>query len=432
MNRPLVAVAALALIGLGAGGLFVACTGGDPPAVAPDSVQPAPVEPTAKSTAPEGPLPGLILVQARFEKVGGSPKPKPATMWLFRTDGQNWYEELVEDPASNVFHKGVWWRDGILTIGAMEARLTHWKHEGDTWKPTVLYKQSWGGKFDRLRDLEIADVTGDGKEDLVLATHDFGVVAVGTENADGSWAFAEMDKKADTFVHEIEIGDVDGDGVAEFYATPSDRNKSSGASQPGAVARYDYRDGAFVRSMVVEWEDSHAKEILVTDVDGDGTDELYAVREAHVEVVEGADGKKTKNRIEPVKIVRMVKNGATWDEKVVSTVDDDMMRFLLPADANHDGKTDLVAAGKKSGLWLLELQPDGTFQNTLIAGDTGGFEHATHAADLDGDGKVELYVASDDQKELRRYLWDGNKFAKTVISTMPPSTITWNIQDGKF
>jgi hypothetical protein len=360
-------------------------------------------------------------------------------MWLFRTDGENWYDELIEDPDSNVAHKGVLWRDGILTIGAMKARLVHWTRDGDGWKPEVLWEQSWGGKFDRLRDIELADVTGDGKEDIVLATHDFGVIAVGTEQDDGSWSFAEMDKTADTFVHEIEIGDVDGDGKAEFYATPSDRNKSSGASQPGAVSRYDYVDGTFERSWVVQWEESHAKEILVTDVDGDGTDELYAVREAHVEVTKKG-GKKEKNRLEPVKIVQMspgadkAASGApkSWEERTVVTLDDDMSRFLLPADANHDGKTDLVAAGKKSGLWMLTRNDDGSFEKTLIDAESGGFEHATHAADLDGDGKQELYVASDDQRELRRYVWNGTAFDKEVISDMPPRTITWNIQDGTF
>ena len=42
----------------------------------------------------------------------------------------------------------------------------------------------------------------------------------------------EIDEKPDTFVHEIEIGDIDGDGKLEFFATPSDRNSASG-SQAG-------------------------------------------------------------------------------------------------------------------------------------------------------------------------------------------------------
>lgn len=407
-----------------------ACGGSEPTAPAPHP-EPKAVAPPAKPAAPTGPLPALILTQARFEKVGGRMKPRPATLWLFRKDGATWHEELVEDPDSNVFHKGMWWRDGILTIGAMKARLSHWKHADGSWKPDVLWEQSWGGKFDRLRDIEIGDVTGDGKEDLVIATHDMGVVAVGTEQADGSWSFLESEKVPDTFVHEIEIGDVDGDGKPEFYATPSDRNKSSGASQPGGVARWDLVDGALKTTPVVHWEASHAKEILVANVDGEGPDELFAVREAHVaEREEG--GKKVKERLEPVKIIQLVPGAAGWTEKVVATLDDDQTRFLTAADVDGDGAMELLAAGKESGLWRLERKADGTFENHLISADSKGFEHAIHTADLDGDGKVEIYVAADDNGELRVHTWNGEGFDREVIASIPPRAITWNIQDGRF
>ncbi len=41
-----------------------------------------------------------------------------------------------------------------------------------------------------MRDIEIGDVTGDGKDDLVIATHDQGVVAVLQKKGDG-WDVAE-------------------------------------------------------------------------------------------------------------------------------------------------------------------------------------------------------------------------------------------------
>ncbi|MCB9692762.1 MAG: VCBS repeat-containing protein [Alphaproteobacteria bacterium] len=426
MQRPLPIVAAV--VATAAITLLAAtrCGGGTAPEPAPAShAEPAPA---AKPTAPAGPLPALILTQARFEKVGGKTVPRPAALWLLRKDGDTWHEEVVEDPGSNVFHKGVWWRDGILTIGAMKARLTHWKHADGTWKPTVLWEQSWGGKFDRLRDVEIADVTGDGKEDLVIATHDMGVVAVGTEQADGTWSFVESEKVPDTFVHEIELGDVDGDGKPEIYATPSDRNRSSGASQQGGVSRYTLADGKLTATPVVHWEESHAKEILVADTDGDGRDELYAVREAHVEV--GPDKKKT--RLEPVKVVRLDPGASGWTETVVTTLDDDQSRFLTAADVDHDGALELVITGKTSGAWMLERKPDGTFENHQIAADTKGFEHAVHTADLDGDGKIEVYVASDDTHELLAFTWNGSGFDRKRIAAIPDRAITWGIQDGRF
>jgi hypothetical protein len=353
-------------------------------------------------------------------------------MTILRTDGKEWFEEVVEDPESNVFHKGMPWRDGILTIGAMKAKLKHWKKTDAGWTGTTLWEKSWGGKFDRLRDVEVGDVDGDGKDEIVLATHDMGVVAVGDEADDGTWTFQEFDQTPDTFVHEAEIGDVDGDGKAEFYVTPSERNKASGASQPGGVARYDAKDGKFVRSMVASWPESHAKEILVADLDGSGKPELYVAKEGHVT----KEGKVT-TLVDPAAIVQLVPGaGGKWTEKLVAPLPDEkQLRFLVPGDVTGDGKTDLVAAGMDSGLWVLQRGDDGAFTPALVDAESGGFEHASHVADLDGDGKLEIYAAAEKKnmpRVLRRYVWDGTTWQKAVIAEIPEKRITWNIQDAKL
>ena len=404
-----------------------------PPPPAPEAA-PAP----APAAAPTGPLAAILMSQAQFVSEGGKPKPGPAKLVVWRTDGTSWWSTIVEDADSNVFHKAIPWRDGILTIAAGQvgfdppkpAKLSHWTKGADGgWTEKVLYSAAWGGKFQRFRDVELGDVNGDGKDEIVIATHDMGVVAVGTEAADGTWAFVQMDETPDTFVHEVEIGDVDGDGKKEFYVTPSERNKASGESQPGAVARYDFVDGAYVRSWVVQWKESHAKEILVHDVNGDGKDELYVVREGHT--VKGADGKLEVK--DPVRILRMEPKGkGAYAEVEAATVEDKQTRFLVPGDVDGDGKKDLVAASEANGLFVLRLKDDGSFGTTLIDAQSGGFEHATHVADLDKDGKLEIYVAADKQKEFRKYVWDGAAFKREKIADIPPQHITWNLQDGTF
>jgi hypothetical protein len=399
---------------------------------------PAPEPAAAPAERPDGPLPTIMMVQAQFVKgANGKPAPGPAKLVLWRTDGKgNWWDEIIEDESSNVFHKAVPYDDGILTIAAgqkpdrkapsLPARLTHWTQGDEGWTGNVLWEKGWGGKFNRLRDFEIADFDGDGKDEIAIATHDEGVVAVADRGDDGTWTVAEMDQKADTFVHEVEAGDVDGDGKIEFYVTPSARNKASGESQPGGVARYDFKGGKYVQSEVVYWDESHAKEILVTDTDPEnGADELYVVKEGHVV----KEGKKIK-LVDPVKIIRIDRKDGKIVETEVASIEDRQCRFLVPGDVNHDGKLDLVAAGMQSGLWMLTRKDDGTFKNTLIDDKTGGFEHATHVADLDGDGKLEIYVASDKQRELRSYTWNGKDFDKKVIAKLPKSHITWNLQDG--
>ena len=409
---------------------LLACSGGEAPTPAP-APPPAPAKAKQKAAPkpaarPDKPLPSIIVTQAWFK----NNKPQPAKMVVYAKDGDTWHQEKVLDKDSNVFHKGMAWRDGILTIGAMKAMAKHWKRgEGGKWSAETIWEQSWGGKFDRLRDVELGDLDGDGKDEMAIATHDMGVVAVGDEGADGKWTFQEFDKTPDIFVHEVEIGDVDGDGKKEFYVTPSERNKSSGASQPGGVARYDHKGGKYEKTQVVWWDESHAKEILVADMDANGTDELYVVKEGHV-VMEGGK-KKLKD---PVTLVRMdTKNGKKWKETTVATLEGDpQTRFVVPGDVDGDGQLEIVAAGMDTGLWVLQPKGDGTFTPELVDKNSGGFEHATHVADLDGDGKLEIYVASDKQRQLRSYTWDGTKWNRKKIADFPKSHITWNVQDGVF
>jgi hypothetical protein len=332
-----------------------------------------------------------------------------------------------------VFHKAVVFESGILTIAQgmpgtepqKPAKLSHWNRVDGVWEEEVLWSRVWDGRFQRIRDMEFGDFDQDGDLEIAMATHDMGVVAV-ADRVEGTWVVHEMDEKPDTFVHEVEVGDVDGDGRAEFYATPSDRNKSSGASQPGGVVRYDLKDGAYVQSEVVMFTESHAKEILVADMDQQGPDELYVVKEGHV-VKEGDNTRL----VDPVTVVRMVPDGANWTQVEVARLEGDpQCRFIFPADPDHDGTMDLVAAGKETGLWWLRQQADGSFKPELIDAGSGGFEHAAHAADLDGDGKQELYVAADTQKKFRRYVWNGTSWDRTVIADIPSLHITWNLQDG--
>lgn len=406
---------ALALSSMGA---LWACGGSTPePAAAPA----APVE----AATPPAPGPALLVVQAWFKVENKSPKPQAARLLIVRPDAGGWKTEELLDPESDVFHKAVAWRDGVLTIGGTAAHLKHWTRGPSGWTARTLWTGRWNGKFNRLRDLELADLNGDGREEIVIATHDQGVVAVGTEVED-AWTFREFDEAPDTFVHEIEIGDVDGDGQREFYATPSGRNRASGESQPGAVVRYDPGEGgAWARSEVVAWGESHAKEILVSALGGP-KDRLFAVREGHTEKDEAGQIKI----VDPVRIVELVREGSAWVERPVASLQDRQCRFLLPADLDGDGLVDLVAAGWKSGLWWLRATPAGGFEPSLIRADSGGFEHATHAADLDGDGRVELYVAADEQGELRQIRWEKGAFVSTTLATIPPLHITWNVQDG--
>ena len=384
-------------------------------------------EPQTTSPAPEATAPshgaldrGLLVAMAVLGRTpDGKPQTLPARLGLLTRGDDGWAYREIEDPDSNVFHKAMVYRPrpdgpgGILTAGGTGAFLKWWVPGAE---PEVLWSEDFGGKTSRMRDIETGDLAGDGVEEIAVATHDQGIVAVVDPTDDGGWNVTKLDHRPGIFVHEIELGDLDDDGTLEIYATPSTPNKLDGSPQPGWVTRYVPATGEGPTD-VVDLGTDHAKEILVDDVDGDGTDELYV----SVEAVSGGR----------VRILRVEADTDPAAAPVIATLDDTLTRFLTAGDFDGDGVREMVAAGKSSGLWLLRpgADPNGPWVMTSIDRDSGGFEHAALLTDLDGDGIDELYVADDDDHEINRYVWADGTFVRETLYTHPDglSGFTWNL-----
>lgn len=373
--------------------------------------------PTPTAPAAE-PLPnGLLLGLAVLEKgADGRPVPQPAQLGILTSDGATWTYRTIDDPDSNVFHKAMVYTSAtgdssILTAGGTKAMLKLWPTSGE---PQLLWEKDFGGKFSRMRDVEVGDIDGNGTPVIAVVTHDQGVVALIRPDGAGGFTAEEIDAEPNTIIHEVELGDLDGDGVLEVYATPSLPNKLDGTPQPGEVVRYVPAKGEG-RVVVADLGDEHAKEILVEDVDGDGTDELYV----SIEAVAGGqvEIRRYDAGTDP--------NGGT----LVAKLEDKLCRFLTAGDLDGDGVLEMVAAANKSGLWLFTPTADGEWSKQSIDRASSGFEHAAILTDLDGDGTDELYVANDSAAEVNRYVLKDGLFEKETLYRHPAglSGFTWNI-----
>ena len=429
---------ALALIFLIAGAL-AACGAEEAPSKAAPEKPAAAEAPAAPAAAPQPAKPatpdalpnGIVLALAQFVTEKGDDGkdkfvPGPARLeFLYREDGK-WKTSEFEDPESNVFHKAMVYDAGagprLLTLGGTRALLKTWELTDSGLSATVLWEKDFGGKFSRMRDAEVGDLKGDGTASLAVATHDKGVVAMVHPTGDG-YAVEELDEKENIFVHEIEVGDLNGDGVLEIYATPSEPNRLDGTPQKGEVVRY-VPGGE--RTVVADLGERHAKEILVADVDGDGSQELYVSVEGEIEGEGGA--KRIKS---PVSIRRYEADTPADQGVVIAEIKDSLSRFLTVGDVDGDGENEMIAAAFSSGLWLLRpgTDPDAKWKAELVDRDSAGFEHAAILTDLDENGTVELYVASDRHKEVRRYVWDGQRMKREVIYKRPDDRpiFTWNL-----
>lgn len=391
--------------------------------------------PAASADVPDDLPNGLLLAYSQFPVRDGRvvPEPGAARLEILTRRGGEWHVEVVEDPTSNVFHKAMVYtppggEPGILTLGAQGARVKLWRRSGSEWQATTLWEESFGGRFDRMRDAEVGDLFGDGRAAIAVATHDQGVVSVIRPDAQGAFAVTELARTPNTFIHEIEIGDLNGDGTMEFYATPSEPNDLDGGDQSGSVVRFVPRTGEGP-TVVADLGHRHAKEIWVGDVDGDGRDELYVAVEARTS---GRDPNVTIE--EPVEIRRYEAGTAPTAGVVIATIQDRLCRFLTVGDLDGDGRREMIAAAFSSGLWMLRPGRDanGEWSIENIDRNSSGFEHASYIADLDEDGRDELYVAADEQGEVRRYVWVNGRPRRTVIHRRehPRAQMTWNITDA--
>lgn len=392
----------------------------------------AATKPSVNRSAPPDDLPlalvlGLSAFAVRAPGAEGPPVPLPAELEFIARRGGKWVKTSMTDPDSNVFHKALAYTtpDGstaLLTGGGSKAMLKLWKKQDGKLVAQTLWEKDFGGRFSRIRDIEVGDIDGDGTNVIAVATHDQGVVAV-IRPRDGGYVVEQLDSEKDTFVHEIELGDMDGDGAIEIYATPSEPNRLDGSTQSGRVVRYRPSLGEG-RVVVADLGERHAKEILVHDFDGDSKDELYVV-------VEGQKNTEGAGLTQQTEIWRYGPNTPPDQGVVIAELDDLLGRFLTPSDLDGDGQEEIVVALFKKGVWWLRPGPDPTqpWHKQAIDRRSSSFEHAAIATDLDGDGLQELYVASDNDKALRRYVWNGMRLVREEIykRTDNRSVLTWNI-----
>ena len=124
---------------------------------------------------------------------------------------------------------------------------------------------------------------------------------------------------------------------------------------------------------------------------------------------------------------RFTETGTTKSDIV--SLPGQLCRFLTAGDTDGDGKKEIIASTNKNGIWRLDPPKDDStpWKKTLVATGTSGFEHATYLADLNNDNIDEIYVASDNQQQLRCYTWNGRGYSAEIIGDLKKDTITWNI-----
>jgi hypothetical protein len=270
--------------------------------------------------------------------------------------------------------------------------------------------------------VDVADVNGDGKLDLLTAYDDALSSAGGADVIlnQGGFQFAPsiVESCGSNNQHEAEFGDFDGDGKIDVLIASSEEDRcvllgdgKGGFAAPlvttdaydlwpaavgdltgahrsdlvfadgldGIVVQLAAGAGAFQPSVL--YGSGFVEAIVTADLDGDGHPDVAALN-------------ASTNAVDVYLNDGTGKLGAPHSTAALQT-GSEAFRFAV-GDIDGDGKLDLVAVDA-SGLLVLLGQGDGTFQpaKTFPSGVPGGFHAVGIAlADMDGDKKLDVVIAS--------------------------------------
>ena len=261
--------------------------------------------------------------------------------------------------------------------------------------PAVAYGS--GGSF--AWSVAVADVNGDGKPDIVVASANTATVGVLLGNGDGTFqtavTYGSGGSSSGFLVSSVAVADVNGDGKPDLLVANGclDSNCDSG----GLGVLLGNGDGTFQTAVPYASGGSGADSVAVADVNGDGKPDLLVANEcgsgdSFCEFTNGTMG------------VLLGNGDGTFQTAVPYASGGSGADSVAVADVNGDGKPDLLVANCSAdndpqcdgngNVGVLLGNGDGTFQTVAIYGSGGVAAQSVAVVDVNGDGKPDLLVAN--------------------------------------
>jgi hypothetical protein len=272
------------------------------------------------------------------------------------------------------------------------------------------------------RSVSVADVSGDGKADIVVANYDSDSVGVLLGNGDGTFqpAVSYVLIGFDIAVDFVAIADVNGDGKPDLVVT--EVCFSSIYCTNGLVGvLLGNGDGTFQSVVNYASNGTNANSVAITDVNGDGKPDLLV-----------ANGCLNKANCGSGGVSVLLGNGdGSFQAAVTYASGGKSAVSLAVGDVNGDGQLDVVVTNViDNAVGILLGMSTGTFR-PAVSYDSGGSNPLSLAiANLNPDGMPDLVVANA-QSSAVDVLLNNTTLGKSGTSTSLISSLNPSIYGQK-
>ncbi len=241
---------------------------------------------------------------------------------------------------------------------------------GAAWHENLGGAGSWRAHplpagYNATHDIEIADLNGDGKRDIVLRGESYTVVSVLLQVTGDTWSVFEVEPGLG--LNGLDVADINGDGRRDIVVGGAWMENPGGDVAATAWPKRTFTTG---------WNSYAAVEAV--DLDGDGRhDIVLSVSEA-------------SGRLSWFKAPADPRTGP-WEEQVIAPMLDSVHTFAV-VDVDRDGLPDVVASEfRGAGRLIAYLRRGAGWEPNELGADS---LHNLRAGDLGNDGDIDFLGAA--------------------------------------